>query len=151
MIKYFSPLPVFSLFLCALLLGACERRQDEQAEFIDLAADALCDREPGCSVNADGFSVSVLIGPGPRALRPFPVHIRLPDRIPVTEIWVEFVMVGMQMGSNRYRLVRESNGHWRAQVTLPVCMSGRSDWLAEFELLADGRRLHIDVPFGLEK
>jgi hypothetical protein len=57
----------------------------------------------------------------------------------------------MDMGLNRYRMLGDASSGWRAEVTLPICMSGRSDWIAEFELVSAGRRVLLRVPFVLEK
>ncbi|HYG14046.1 MAG TPA: hypothetical protein VD885_07875, partial [Methylophilaceae bacterium] len=46
-----------------------------------------------------------------------------------------FAMQGMEMGLNRYRLLRQPDGKWAAEVTLPVCVQGRSDWLMELEVI----------------
>lgn len=56
---------------------------------------------------------------------------------------VEFSMVGMDMGFNRYRLVEDGQGGWRARVTLPVCASGGRDWVAT--LSVDGRRYSLPL------
>ncbi|MDN0084421.1 hypothetical protein QU487_16925 [Crenobacter sp. SG2305] len=56
---------------------------------------------------------------------------------------VEFSMVGMDMGFNRYRLVEDGLGGWRAKVTLPVCTSGGHDWLAT--LSVDGKRYRLPL------
>ncbi|MDT8387656.1 MAG: hypothetical protein RQ736_09085 [Thiogranum sp.] len=133
------------------LLTACDRQPDQEAASISLPADASCDVAPGCSVAINDFSVDFLIGPEPRALRSFAVRARIPDDASITAIAVEFVMVDMQMGMNRYRLVPQSNRTWRADVTLPVCVSGRSDWIAQFELLSHEGRTRVDIPFSLER
>jgi hypothetical protein len=57
----------------------------------------------------------------------------------------------MDMGANRYRLIAEASAGWHADITLPICMSGRTDWLADFELVVADRRLQMQVPFVLEK
>lgn len=62
-----------------------------------------------------------------------------------------FSMPDMDMGANRYRLIAEASAGWHADITLPICMSGRTDWLADFELVVADRRLQMQVPFVLEK
>ena len=60
-------------------------------------------------------------------------------------------MVGMQMGLNRYRLLQGEEHAWYANVTLPVCSSGRSDWIAEFELTSGQQRFMFTAPFSLAR
>ncbi len=47
-------------------------------------------------------------------------------------------MVGMDMGFNRYDLRPAGNGVFASKVTLPVCVSGRRDWILYLDL--DGMR-----------
>jgi hypothetical protein len=151
MVKRVTPSWICTV-LVSLLLAGCERQgDDEPTGFIALVTDMPCDLKPGCVAGTENFSVNILIDPGARALQPFDVRARLLDDVPVTAIEVGFVMPGMQMGLNRYALVHEGDDIWRARVTLPVCMSGRSDWVAEFEFLADQRRMRFDAPFSLGK
>ena len=79
----------------------------------------------------------------------FPVSLKLIGIENVREIYVTFAMQGMDMGLNRYRLYGDSMSAWKADVTLPICLSGRSDWIAEFELLLADRRVVLQIPFVL--
>jgi hypothetical protein len=60
-------------------------------------------------------------------------------------------MQGMDMGSNRYQLLADGMGGWDGVITLPICSSGRTDWLADFDFLLADRRLQLQVPFVLQK
>jgi hypothetical protein len=71
----------------------------------------------------------------PSALQPFVLTVRAPEG---KQVYAEFVMQGMEMGLNRYRLERQLNEEWQGRVTLPVCVSGRRDWLLILEV--DGER-----------
>ncbi|WP_312264893.1 hypothetical protein, partial [Rivihabitans pingtungensis] len=41
----------------------------------------------------------------------------------------EFAMAGMDMGSARFPLRQVGDGRWQADIMLPVCVTGRQDWL----------------------
>ncbi|MDK4685540.1 hypothetical protein QDY71_03100 [Kingella negevensis] len=48
----------------------------------------------------------------------------------VQQISVSFQMTGMDMGFNRFDLVRQANGLWLAdKVYLPICAAERHDWI----------------------
>ena len=74
-------------------------------------------------------------------LKPFPIQVRIQnkDNIKPQEITIQFSMQNMQMGVNRFNLKlkqkqEDSNAQlWETEVVLPVCMSGRNDWLVELE------------------
>jgi hypothetical protein len=71
----------------------------------------------------------------PQAMKPFQVLVSAKG---AQQLYVSFAMKDMQMGMNRYRLLPVGPERWQAQVTLPVCVHGRSDW--EMALEIDGRQ-----------
>lgn len=65
-------------------------------------------------------------------LKPFQSKIQF-NNISANEIIhvsVEFVMQGMRMAANRSVFSQQSKDIWQAQSVLPICASGRKDWLA---------------------
>ena len=139
------------LFTCCAGLAACQQPVD------DMTAQSLPVRQP-CQVSAgpcmagdEQLQLSVLLGPGVVALKPFPVTLTLDpvSRVDVKEITLAFSMQGMSMGLNRYRMIRRSDRIWTAKVTLPICTSGRSDWIADFDLKSDDGRWSLKIPFVL--
>lgn len=114
-------LPILSL----TLLAACEQAVPPPTPCADLVR--------GCRV--EQAAVEVRVDGVPSALHPFTLTVSAPG---AKQVQAEFVMQGMEMGLNRYRLQRQPNGAWQARVTLPVCVSGRRDWLLVLEV--DGER-----------
>ena len=92
---------------------------------------ACADLTRGCAVHG----IEVRVDQVPSALHPFLLSVRAPG---ARQVSAEFVMQGMEMGLNRYRLIAEKEGLWQARVTLPVCVSGRRDWVLWLEV--DGER-----------
>lgn len=74
-------------------------------------------------------------------MEPFTLEVTLPT---TTQLHARFRMRNMEMGLNRYRLIAEKGGRWHAEVVLPACVQGRSDW--ELQLEADG--ITYVVPFS---
>lgn len=93
---------------------------------------ACADLEAGCAAGG----IRVRTDAPPSALRPFRLTVEAPAAARVS---AEFAMEGMEMGLNRYRLLPAGEGRFEARVVLPVCVSGRRDWLLWVE--ADGRRV----------
>ncbi len=111
----------------------------------------------GCSVQDGTRGMSVAMSGDVRPLRPFDLRVRLPEvaRAGATQASVDFVMIGMDMGINRYALLKQADGDFVGKVILPVCSIGRSDWLAKLSVvvsLADGAQemWTLDVPFTAE-
>ncbi len=87
-----------------------------------------------------------------RPLRPFELILRLPkEALPQAgQASVDFIMLGMDMGINRYTLTRQADGSYRAKVILPVCSSGRSDWVAKVSAIVGQEMWTADFPFVAE-
>ena len=99
----------------------------------------------GCG---DGGSMQMRFDHAPKALQPFGIDLSLPT---AEAVHMQFTMDGMEMGTNRYRMVRRSDGTWHAEVTLPVCMHGRSDWLALVEASMAGGTSYYQFRFSAER
>ena len=109
----------------------------------DAMAVACADPLAGCSFSHRGAAASVRFSAQPTALEAFELSVRAAG---VSRISAEFQMVGMDMGFNRYDLRPTADGAWAAKVTLPVCVSGRRDWILYLDL--DGSRYAI--PFSTQ-
>lgn len=122
--------------LVLLALAACEQKAAPLVQ----CADPL----KGCRVAWDGKSADVRFLAAPGGLKPFGLQVAVPGASAVS---ASFAMQDMDMGENRYRLVRGADGTWRADVILPVCVAGRADWTMTLEV--DGSR--AAMPFVAEK
>lgn len=67
----------------------------------------------------------------PKVMQAFEMRVTLPE---AESVQASFDMQDMQMGVNRYRLQQQPDGSWRAMVTLPVCVSGSSDWVMTLDI-----------------
>jgi len=111
-----------SLLLFAVIMLAGCVQQEESV----VACSALTQ---GCTLEPDKLFAQTDSVPTP--LKPFSLTVVAPS---AQEVQVELHMQGMEMGLNRYRLIRQANGEWRATITLPVCVTGRRDWLMVIEV-----------------
>lgn len=82
----------------------------------------------------------------PATMRAFEVRISSPG---AESVHASFDMVNMQMGMNRYRFQLQPDGSWRAMVTLPVCVSGRSDWLMLIDVKRSSQALPVHYQLTL--
>lgn len=137
--------------LCALSATGCDSPRESDRPVRSLILDTTCDIQRGCDAGDAALSVHIQFDAPPRALQPFPVSVRTAGGQPVETVMLTFFMRGMDMGLNRYRMRDDAGSGWRAEVTLPICVSGRSDWIAEFEFLTAGQRILLRAPFVLEK
>lgn len=101
---------------------------------------ACVDLQEGCRIELDGRSVTVRMQGELKPLQPFQVQVLAPG---AHKVEARFRMQDMDMGFNLYKLRVDAAGVFQAQVTLPVCVSGRRDWI--MDLSVDGAPLA--VPF----
>jgi len=130
------------LLIAALIAGVVlldhVRRPEATARQLDCP-----DLSTGCAVALEGRAVTVGVTGALKVLTPFEVWVRT-DR--ADKIQISFTMEGMDMGFNLYTLRADNEGVYRTRVTLPVCVTGRRDWVMTLEI--DGLRLA--VPFVTE-
>lgn len=109
--------------------------------------------EPGCAptqevctARGDGVQLGFQFSGPVKGLQA--VGVELVTTVEPVEVVVDFAMAGMDMGRNRYRLIKEK-GAWRGRVTLPVCTTNRTDWLATVELATGEQRWQAVFPFEM--
>jgi hypothetical protein len=128
---------VLPLILVALLVGAELGRLCLAPSPNPMKVVACGDLLAGCHYSAEHGEVSVRFLGHPGALQPFSLRVGAPW---AKEVHASFVMRGMDMGPNHYRL-RSLSGYWEAKVVLPACISGRRDWI--LRLSVDGESAEI--------
>ena len=86
------------------------------------------------------------------AIAPRPIPLLQPLRLSVKvqgmearAVEVDLTGVDMNMGYNRPKLQRESNGQFSGQTTLPVCITGRMAWQAVVVVTSD--KAKVAAPF----
>lgn len=121
----------------SLLIVACSGEKEEERRLLGSAED--CDAAvTTCRINSGNVVVSVRMGPDVQPLQAFPLNLTIEGgEVDTKSVVADFQMQGMEMGTNRYRLIPQPEG-WQAMVTLPLCTASRMDWLATIEFVLDG-------------
>ena len=95
----------------------------------------------GCGFSHHGSAAQLRFMSPPTPMQPFKIEVRAPG---AKHASAEVQMVGMDMGISRYNLSPAAQGVFSAEITLPVCVSGRRDW--NLYLAIDGNTYVL--PFG---
>ena len=136
---------VVLLSFCILLLTGCGQNEASQSPREVRAVD--CDAaQTQCHIDVDGLKVSLALQPGLVVLKPFEIVAKIEGAKGLEQVIIDFQMVGMDMGFNRYRLLAEGD-MWKGTATLPVCTTTRNDWLAVIEFNHQGRDYRLLFPF----
>ena len=53
---------------------------------------------------------------------------------PAKSVYLNWQMVDMDMGSNRYKMQDIGKDQWQAETALPICSQKRQDWLLSLQL-----------------
>ena len=89
-----------------------------------------------CQAKFNGHTLILVFLDKPSSMTPFRVRLES-DSEQIDNILLDFKMPGMNMGINRYHLIKE-NSYWQNQLVLPVCSLGRNDWVLTLELEQNG-------------
>jgi hypothetical protein len=127
--------PLVLMALIGLVLWMS--RTPDQPQLTQVACTTLAS---GCSVRFDGREIHFGMVGVPKPLAPFEIWLKAAG---VGKVEARFVMQGMDMGFNLYTLHADSQGVFRAKVTLPICVTGRRDWA----MILDVDKMRLSVPF----
>lgn len=135
---WLAPAAVILLIAGVVVLNHVYRHRDAPAVVVKCP-----DLRAGCRAMLGDREVAVGIEGELRLLAPFEVWVRA---VGFDKLQASFAMEGMDMGFNLYTLRPDGKGAYRVRVTLPMCVTGRRDWLLHVDL--DGQR--VTVPFVTE-
>lgn len=129
--------PVLVILLIAGVVAASRFMHSGEVPAVALACPNL---QAGCAARLGGREVELGIDGELKVLSPFEIWLKAPG---AQTVQASFTMAGMDMGFNLYTLRPDASGRFRARITLPVCVSGRRDWVMTLRI--DGQAL--TVPF----
>ena len=113
------PLLLVLAFIALAVVGTLAKRPAQAQEI------ACADPLQGCVFTHRGRPAQLRFFSQPTPLQPFKMEVHAPS---AKHASAQMQMVGMDMGFNRYDLHPAAPGIFNAQITLPVCVSGRRDW-----------------------
>ena len=129
------------LVLIAATIFFFEQKKKQESEKVELVACA--DIAHSCG----NTKFSVRFKEVPQVMKPLNLIFSSIGPEQIQNIHANFAMKGMEMGFNRYQLIKVGQHTWQAEVTLPVCVQGRSDWEMLIEMDAEEGKQRFLVPF----
>lgn len=141
------------LVLLAVIRIIVERDKpdvDIPADSISLNVATDCQIEKGCVVSAQNRFAVVKFKSPARYLKPFPVLVNTHGigNGHVVSVIMEFYMRDMEMPVRPVTLINQDAGHrWQAEGILPVCVSGRRDWIGRLTINTDTTSYKADIVF----
>ena len=128
-VPFVKVIAVLAVLLALVFLWRHEQRSPEQKPLTKISCQPT---KENCVAKTEAGQLQWSVEKSIQYLKPFLNKIQLSNaqQNDVHQISIEFVMQGMQMAANRSVLKKQSSGIWQAQSVLPMCVSGRKDWLA---------------------
>ncbi len=137
------------VFIISFLAGNWLNERNQKAQKLEKVIMQASPCNPAinkCQALLQGAPVIAAFLQKPSALRPFEVEVKS-DLSGIEDVHVDFRMQSMNMGVNLYRLNKVKEGVWVGSVTLPVCTSRRSDWIAELQISYQGKLWTAEYAF----
>jgi len=106
-----------------------------------------------CKVDIDDIRLNISLDKNIYYLKPFNIVVGSNDKngSKIKDIHIEFKMKNMDMGVNRFKLTLHNNKHWKSKLLLPICITGRADWIAALEVVTESSEYVISFPLSVEK
>jgi len=142
------------LQLLLLFLVGCQPASEavqKQVLALKLVSNGCVDQQGSCRLISAEGEIRLTFVDKVAALRPFVVDLDVSTwSSEIESIELDFKMAAMDMGKNRYRLLKQADGHWQSSVVLPICGAGGSEWLVEIQLKSSNGHWQGAVPFRLQ-
>ena len=143
-----------SVILLSLLVGAALtallwKQYGQQATTEKAQTKTIAIVCPDIAQSCGNAQFSVRFKEPPQVMKPLHLELVFLDGQSIQNVHAGFAMRGMEMGFNRYQLIKTAEAKRVAEVTLPVCVQGRSDW--EMTLMVEGaeQQSRFLVPFSV--
>ena len=107
-----------------------------------------------CLSRDRGYSISLELDRDATYLSPFSVRVKLFGFSweQLRHVRVRFAMPDMYMGENQIVLVQAApdGSEWQGEAVLPVCLTGRRDWVATVLVEGEERVIRSDFAFVID-
>ena len=148
----------FTLIMVAIFIQNKNKTINiEEKNIIKIHADHCGTKYKECVVDLNEFIVKISLDENIYYLKQFNVSVlnESSNNLKLKSIQVDFKMNNMNMGVNIFRLKTtglESNKQvWQGKALLPICVTGRADWVSEFEVETEKNKYLISLPILVEK
>jgi hypothetical protein len=104
---------------------------------------------PDIAQSCGNAQFSVHFKESPQVMKPLHLELVFLDGLSIQNVHAGFAMQDMEMGFNRYQLIKTADAKWVAEVILPVCLQGRSDWEMTLMIEDTEQQSRFLVPFSV--
>lgn len=151
-----SVLFIISIIVLLSLLHK-EHSDMDARKVIEIPVENCHPQHQKCEILSGDFKFNLLIDKNVYYLKPFNIHFWSENNTNhnIESILLNFKMQDMDMGINRIRLkkLNTQNGEitWSGKGLLPVCVTGRADWISEVEILTKQNKYTFNIPLLVKR
>ena len=106
----------------------------------------------GCNAKTGDTEIEIKFPDNIVFLKHFPIEVRIAAlKNAINKVTVDFQMVKMNMGLNFYQLTQSDKDKalWTGKGVLPVCTTGRTDWLAIISVQSENETKRVAFEFTI--
>lgn len=113
-------------------------------------------QEKGCNVDLKGVKAKILLDNNIFYLKPFKIFVWTESirEENIESIKISFKMKNMNMGKTQFILKKAAANNeqrWSATGILPICVTGRVDWLSLLEINTKDNQYFLSFPITVKK
>lgn len=144
-----------AIFIAVLKLMPKNKKNDMIPVYVSTVDCAV--QEKKCQISLEGINFNILMDENIFYLKKFNVNIFVDNEFKnnIKSIKVSFKMKNMNMGVNVFTLnkvlAEKQNETWKANAILPICVSGRADWVSELEVVIENNKYIFVFPIQVKK
>lgn len=159
----FKKTGLFLSIIILLTLGyfifwnAPSNNEIEQRKIVRLHIDKCDAQKNECSVDLNELKIKISFDENIFYLKPFYVSVidENKEHSKTESIQIEFKMKNMDMGVNRFMLEKITTENnkllWKGKALLPICVTGRADWISEFTVVTKKYNYIVSLPISVKK
>lgn len=147
-----------TLILIAFVSISLLKENDHDEKGITSISLKNCDiQKTVCTFNTPNLTLEISMDQDIYYLKPFNLSVKRSftknsgkDSSEIESIFVDFKMTNMNMGVNRFQLTKMNFKNdvytWKGKALLPVCITGRADWVSELDILMKDSHYRLTFP-----
>lgn len=142
---------VFAVFIMINTKWSGESKEQVVIKISDVKCNA---QKKVCKIELEGLNIELSFDNNIYYLKPFNVFVWTEAKTHIKSIQVDFKMINMNMGVNRFSLrkteLENEKQKWQGKALLPVCVTGRADWFAELGIVTENVKYIISLPVSVQ-
>jgi hypothetical protein len=149
---------IFFFFIIIFTIYNSKFPLNEEKKIVNKIFIKKCNAQKNiCRVETNEFKMELSFDEKIYYLKPFFISVftENKDNANVESVQIDFKMKNMDVGINRFMLnktsVKNNKQVWQGKALLPICVTGRVDWVSELAVITKNNKYIISVPILVKR